>query len=75
MGRLVVLGQPVHDAGAAVALHLFGEQNRHGTGRRVGCRAFRRGSVGVLKLGDDLGAGGTVQVAISLPCEEQNHNR
>lgn len=41
----------------------------------VGCRACRRGSVGVLKLGDNLGTGCTVQVAISPPCEEQNCNR
>ena len=74
MGKLLV-GHPVHDAGAAVALDLFGQQDRHGTGRRVGCRACRRGSVGVLKLGDDLGAGCAVQMAISPPREEQNHNR
>ena len=75
MGRLLVLGQPVHDAGATVTLHLFGQQDRHGTGRGVGRRACRRGSVGVLKLGDNLGAGCAVQVAICPPCEEQNHNR
>ena len=52
--------------GATVCLHLFGQQDRHGTGRGVGCRACRRGSVGVLKLRDNLGTEGTVQVAAGV---------